>query len=149
VPLCPPQIPHGLISGSNPGLRGGRPATNRLSHGTANIFNTIATSFGLTSSDITQSARHCNSENHFSINYVQILYFNRHKKSNPITGLDKPLGFQEFEAPRFLDSRHINVIRLSDLGTGHLYPQKIFLVLISVRGGHDPRDIVRPKRLCQ
>jgi hypothetical protein len=35
VPLCPPQIPHGLIPGSNPGLRGEKPATNRLSHGTA------------------------------------------------------------------------------------------------------------------
>jgi hypothetical protein len=35
VPLCPPQIPHGLTPGSNPGLRGDRPATNRLSHGTA------------------------------------------------------------------------------------------------------------------
>jgi hypothetical protein len=35
VPLCPPQIPHGLTPGSNPGLRGGRPAANRLSHGTA------------------------------------------------------------------------------------------------------------------
>jgi hypothetical protein len=34
VPLCP-QISHGLDLGSNPGLRGERPATNRLSHGTA------------------------------------------------------------------------------------------------------------------
>jgi hypothetical protein len=33
VPLCPPQIPHDL--GSNPGRRGGKPATNRLSCGTA------------------------------------------------------------------------------------------------------------------
>jgi hypothetical protein len=33
VPLCPPQIPHDL--GSNAGLRGGKPATNRLSYGTA------------------------------------------------------------------------------------------------------------------
>jgi hypothetical protein len=32
VPLCPPQISHGLDLGSNPGLRGERPATNRLSH---------------------------------------------------------------------------------------------------------------------
>jgi hypothetical protein len=37
VPLCPPQIPHGLDLGSNPGLRGERPATNRLSHGTVHI----------------------------------------------------------------------------------------------------------------
>jgi hypothetical protein len=35
VPLCPLQTPHGLTPGSNPGLRGERPATNRLSHGTA------------------------------------------------------------------------------------------------------------------
>ena len=35
VPLCPPQISHGLELGSNPSLRGDRPATNRLSHGTA------------------------------------------------------------------------------------------------------------------
>ena len=31
VPLCPPQISRGL----DLGLRGERPATNRLSHGTA------------------------------------------------------------------------------------------------------------------
>jgi hypothetical protein len=35
MPLCPPQIPHGLTPGSNPGLRGERPANNRLNHGTA------------------------------------------------------------------------------------------------------------------
>jgi hypothetical protein len=38
VPLCPPQNPHGLTRDRTPGLRSGRPATNRLSHGTANIF---------------------------------------------------------------------------------------------------------------
>jgi hypothetical protein len=38
VPLCPPQISHGLDLGSNPGIRGDRPATNRLSHGTANFL---------------------------------------------------------------------------------------------------------------
>jgi hypothetical protein len=31
--FLPPQIPHGLAPGSNPGLRGERPATNILSHG--------------------------------------------------------------------------------------------------------------------
>ena len=35
VPLCPPKISHGLDPESNPGLRGERPATYRLSHGTA------------------------------------------------------------------------------------------------------------------
>jgi hypothetical protein len=38
VPLFPPQISHGLDLGSNPGLRGERPATNRLSHGTAKVY---------------------------------------------------------------------------------------------------------------
>jgi hypothetical protein len=34
LPLCPPQIPRADL-GANPGLRGVRPATNRLSHATA------------------------------------------------------------------------------------------------------------------
>jgi hypothetical protein len=33
--ICPPQIPHGQIRDRTLGLRGERPATNRLSHDTA------------------------------------------------------------------------------------------------------------------
>ena len=44
------------------------------------------------------------------------------QQSNPITGLERPRGFQEGEAPRFQDSRHMNVVRLSAVRTGPLYP---------------------------
>ena len=43
-------------------------------------------------------------------------------KSNPITGVDRPWGFQEVEAPRFQDNRHTKVVSLSTLRTGRLYP---------------------------
>jgi hypothetical protein len=33
----------------------------------------------------------------------------------------RPLGFQEVEAPRFQDNRHMKVVRLSALRTGRLY----------------------------
>jgi hypothetical protein len=42
--------------------------------------------------------------------------------SNPITDLDRPLEFQEVEATRFLDNRHMKVVRLSAIRTGRLYP---------------------------
>jgi hypothetical protein len=43
------------------------------------------------------------------------------KQSNPITGLDRPRWFQEVEALKFQDNRHMKVLR-SALPTGHLYP---------------------------
>jgi hypothetical protein len=38
--------------------------------------------------------------------------------------LHRPLGFQEVEAPRFIDNRHMKVVRLSALPTGRLYPPR-------------------------
>ena len=81
--------------------------------------------------------------------YVAYIHYNKRQQtySNPCTALDRPRGFQEVEAPRFHDKRHMKVVRLSAVRTGRLYPQEIFLVLISVRSWVNPRAIVRPEGL--
>ena len=43
-------------------------------------------------------------------------------KSNPTTGLDRPWGFQEAEAPRFQDNRHMKAVWLLALLTGCFNP---------------------------
>jgi len=53
--------------------------------------------------------------------------------------VSRRLGFQ------IQDNRPMKVVRLSAVLTGHLYPQEVFLILISVRGWVNPRAIVRPE----
>jgi len=64
--------------------------------------------------------------------YCTVLYCKCSKLTSINTGkinqyLYRPWGFQEFEDPRFHDSRHMKVVRLSPLHLCRLYPQEIFL----------------------
>jgi len=52
--------------------------------------------------------------------YMYVYTYIHTRLSNPIKGLDRPCGFQEVEAPRFQENRHMEVVRLSALRTGRL-----------------------------
>jgi len=50
-------------------------------------------------------------------------YKNKDKdKAFPVLTYYRPMGFQEFESPRFRENRYIKVVSLTTVGTGHLYP---------------------------
>jgi hypothetical protein len=56
-----------------------------------------------------------------------------------ITCLDRTLGFQEVEAPKFLDSWQMKVVRLSVICTGCLYPPG------NISGTHFCQRLSRPQ----
>ena len=61
-------------------------------------------------------------------------------KAIPLQALTDPSGVQDDEVPRFPDSHHTKVVRLSALRSCRLYPPKEILpVLSSVRSGIESR----------
>ena len=69
------------------------------------------------------------------IRHVRLSYY------RPGQAVRAPVGLV---LPEFVDSRLMNVVRLSALRTGHLFPH---LVFISVSDRVDPRVTVRPEGL--
>ena len=59
--------------------------------------------------------------------------------SNSCTGLFRYRGFHKVEASRFQDNRHMKVVRLSALRTGHLYHQG------NIPGTHFCQRLSRPQ----
>jgi hypothetical protein len=65
------------------------------------------------------------------------------KNSYPCMGLLQVQGFQEVQAPRFRDSRHVEVAPVTFI------LRELFLILSSGRGWVDPRVLVWPEGLYQ
>lgn len=87
----------------------------------------------------------CNgSLNVFFVRYIHCKHIPRDMSSHY-----KPYGSGRLRLPRFTDSRHMKLARLSVLNTGCLYLQGWSLVVNSVRGWVEPGTLVRSEGLSQ
>ena len=60
-----------------------------------------------------------------------------------------PRGYQQTEAARFHENRHIEMLSVQPHATATFTAQKLFSLLNFFTGCVDPRDIVWPGGLCQ
>jgi hypothetical protein len=77
--------------------------------------------------------------------YLRINFKGKRIPLEAWTALRVPRGW----GSQIKDNRHMKMVRVSALHTGRLYPQEIYLVLISFRGWVNPRASVRPEGLCR
>jgi hypothetical protein len=73
------------------------------------------------------------------------IYLLKSSKAIPVQPCFGSVAFQEVKALRFLDGRHMKVVRLSALHTSCLYPQEIFLVLMSGKKQCGQKDYANEK----
>ena len=92
---------------------------------------------------INQNCFGCFSVNRFGLNKKKIHFCKG--KAVPLQAWSDPEGSRKLRFPDFMTTAQDGG---KALRTGHLYPQEIHLVLISVRGWVDPRATVRPEGLC-
>ena len=104
-----------------------------------NWFNSWAVPFGFVVGHVEQRYVNFLRSRFSSVRTGTIRNKSKKKKAIPLQVWTGPWGFQEVEAPRFQDNRHMKLVRLSALSTGCLYPQR------NIPGTHFCYRLSRPQ----